>query len=460
MPDPAKIGDLRSEGDLNLGAAREAWKRDCIDAETRAWLERDERVFLRQALSTPCLDMLQHAEGSWLENLQGRRYLDFHGNSVHQLGHAHLKVIEAITEQMNALAFCPRRYTNEPAILLAEKLVALAPKGIEKVLFAPGGALAIGMALKLARAATGRHKIISMWDSFHGASLDAISISGEAIFRRNMGPLLPGTEHVPPPDPSNCPFRCGRACSLQCADYIEYVLEKEGDIAAVVAETVRSTPFIPPKDYWQRVRAACDRHGALLILDEIPTCLGRTGTMFACEPYGITPDILVIGKGLGGGIFPMAAMLARGNLDVAEHGALGHYTHEKSPVGCAAALATLQCIEEEGLLEQARSLGAHALEGLRQLKAEFPIIADVRGAGLLIGVELQREDGARATAEAEQVLYAALRRGLSFKITMGNILTLVPPLSVSRGELDAAINILGQCLEEVKHARPAGGYGQ
>ena len=191
------------------------------------------------------------------------------------------------------------------------------------------------MALKLARAATGRFKTISMWDSFHGASLDAISIGGEAIFRQGIGPLLPGAEHVPPPDPAGCPF-CEDRCNLKCADYIEYVLEKEGDVAAVVAETVRSTPFIPPPDYWKRVRAACDRHGALLILDEIPTCLGRTGTIFAFEQYGIVPDMVCIGKGLGGGIFPLAALIAREDFNRAMPGrALGHYTHEKNPVACA-----------------------------------------------------------------------------------------------------------------------------
>src|SRR5437868_4004259 len=172
------------------------------------------------------------------------------------------------------------------------------------------------MALKLARAATGRFKTVSMWDSFHGASLDSISIGGEAIFRQNAGPLLPGSEHVPPPDPRHCPFRCETKCNLNCADYVEYVLAKEGDVAAVIAETVRSTPFIPPPEYWQRIRKACDKHGALLILDEIPHCLGRTGKMFTCEHYGIVPDMLVIGKALGGGIFPLAALIARDSLNV------------------------------------------------------------------------------------------------------------------------------------------------
>jgi len=441
------IDHLRSEGDLNLGGRRAAWSREHIDGDTRRWLELDARYFLHQSLSTPCLDVLTGCSGSYMENLQGRRLLDFHGNNVHQVGFGHPRVVAAIKAQLDALPFCTRRYTNIPAIQLAEKLVSLAPGDINKVLFAPGGTSVIGMALKLVRAATGRFKTISLWDSFHGASLDAISVGGEAIFRNGIGPLLPGTEHVPPPDPATCPFCRGEgACNLKCADYIEYVLEKEGDVAAVVAETVRSTPFIPPRDYWRRVRAACDRHGALLILDEIPTCLGRTGAMFAVEHYGIVPDMLCIGKGLGGGVMPLAALLAREGLDVMPERALGHYTHEKNPVACAAGLATIDVIEEEGLLEHARRMGAHALERLRALQWRFDVIGDVRGLGLLMGVELQGED---APARAEQIMYAALARGLSFKLTMGRILTLTPPLTITETEMEEALAILETCFQEL-----------
>ncbi len=442
--------DLRSEGDLNLSPRRTTWAAEHLDAETRQWLDKDAAVFLHQSLSTPCLNVLRRCDGVYIEDLRGRRILDFHGNNVHQVGFANPQVIRAVTEQMHALAFCPRRYTNLPAVRLAGKLAALAPGDLNRVLFAPGGSLAIGMAVKLARAATGRFKTISMWDSFHGASLDAISIGGEAIFRRDAGPLLPGTEHVPPPDPTGCPF-CERVCTLRCADYVEYVLEKEGDVCAVIAETVRSTPCIPPPEYWRRIRAACDRHGALLILDEIPTCLGRTGKMFACEHYGIVPDILVIGKGLGGGIFPLAAIIAREELNrAAPDRALGHYTHEKNPVACAAGLAAIEYIESAGLLENARRIGDYALQRLRALHERHPLIGDVRGLGLLIGVELIRPDsGTRAVDEAEQILYCALRKGLSFKVSMGNILTLTPALCITQAEMDAAMDILEACFQEV-----------
>jgi 4-aminobutyrate aminotransferase len=443
----------RSEGDVNLSSARAAWQQAHLDDTTRQLLAEDEKYFLRQSLSTPCLNALQGVDGIYLQDTAGRRYMDFHGNSLHQVGFANPTVIAAIKQQLDELPFCPRRYTNDPAVRLARKLVEVTPGNLNKVLLSPGGTSAIGMALKLARVATGRHKTISMWDSFHGASLDAISIGGEAIFRQGVGPLLPGCEHVPPADSYRCLWDCHArgGCDLKCADYIEYVLEREGDVAAVIAEPIRSTPYIPPADYWRKVQAACRKHGALLIFDEICQGLGRTGKMFACEHFGVVPDILVLGKGLGGGVLPMAALVASDELDVAADKALGHYTHEKSPVCCAAALATLQVIEEQHLVEHSRQLGEYALGRLRQLQQRFEIIGDVRGIGLLLGVELvkNRTTKERAFVEAEQVMYHALSRGLSFKLTMGSILTLTPPLIITKPQMDEAINTIEQCLLQV-----------
>jgi 4-aminobutyrate aminotransferase len=437
-----------SEGDLNLSPNRRAWQQSAMGPETRSWLDKDEQYFLRQSLSTPCLNVLARADGIYLEDIEGRRFMDFHGNDVHQVGFANAQVLAAVQRQMQDLPFCPRRYTNIPAIQLAEKLATLAPGNLSKVLFAPGGTTAIGMAMKLARVATGRFKTISMWDSFHGASLDAISIGGEALFRSGIGPLLPGAEHVPPPDAGRCVFGCHGTCDLRCADYIEYVLQKEGDVGAVIAETVRNTGIIPPPDYWKRVRAACDRHGALLILDEIHG-LGRTGSMFSCEQYGVVPDILVLGKSLGGALFPLAAIVARAELDVAPHMALGHYTHEKNPVACAAALATLEYIESEMLVEKSRSLGALALEQLRAMQGRQPHIGDVRGLGLLLNVEIVANGPSRTPANhlADCVMYEALSRGLNFKVTMGNVISLAPPLVISEAELGRALEILEASLD-------------
>jgi 4-aminobutyrate aminotransferase len=294
-----------------------------------------------------------------------------------------------------------------------------------------------------------------MWGAFHGASLDTSSVGGQKLFREGAGPLLPGTEHVPPPEPYRCLWGCGGQCDLRCARSVEYVLEQEGDVGAVVAEPVRSTVALPHPDYWRAVREACTQHGALLIFDEIPHGLGRTGRMFACEHFGVVPDILVLGKGLGGGVLPMAAIVARPVLDLMADRALGHYTHEKNPVCAAAALATIECLEKDGLVAHARALGEHALTRLQELQARHPLIGEVRGLGLLLAIELVRDRTTkeRASDEAEAVMYRALERGLSFKVTAGNVLSLLPPLTISRADLERALSIVDECLTVVADSR-------
>ncbi len=437
-----------SEGDTNRSPLRAAWRAG-LDEETRALLDADERHFLRQSLSTPCLDVIERAEGPWLIDVEGRRILDFHGNSVHQLGHGHPRVVAAIKEQIDQLPFSPRRYTNRPAIDLARRLGESAPGNLTKVLFAPSGAAAVGMALKLARYATGRHKTLSMWDAFHGANLDTIAVGGEALFRRGLGPMMPGAEHLPPLHLASRFFGVDRPFE-RFADYIDYVLEVQGDVAALLAEPVRWTTVEPaPPGFWARVRDSCTRHGALLIFDEIPSGLARTGTMWACEGAGAVPDILVIGKGLGGGIMPMAAILADARLDCAPEAALGHYTHEKSPVGCAAGLAVLDVIRDEDLVARSRALGARGLALLGALKARHPAVREVRAVGAFFGVEIGGATPAEAEARADRLLYACLANGLSFKVGGGTVVTLCPPLTIADADFDQAIAILDRALADV-----------
>lgn len=440
----------KTEGDVNLSPRRAAFVAD-HDQATRDWLARDEAVFFRQSLSTPCLDVLSGAHGSWLTDLGGRRVLDFHGNSVHHLGHGHQAVIQAVRRQMDQLPFCPRRFANAPAVELAELLCAHSPCGPSKALLAPGGTTAVGMALKLARAATGRFKTVSMWDSFHGASLDAISVGGEALFRKGAGPLLPGAVHVPPADPGRCVFRPGgdcASCGLRCAAYIDYVMSREGDVGALVAEPVRATTVVlPPPGYWAAVRGICDRHGALLVFDETAVGLGRTGRLFACEHFEARPDMVVLGKALGGGIMPLAALLARADLDVAPDRALGHYTHEKNPVACAAGLAALTTILGEDLPGRAMRLGARLLGGLERIRQRRPVVAGVRGLGLALAAEIAHGAQAPDTAAiADRVLYDCLTRGVSFKVSGGNVLTLTPPLTIAEKDADLALSILDTAL--------------
>lgn len=441
---PSDSQDLAGEGDMNTSSHRSDWMRNHVGPAARELLARDEKVFIRQSLSTPCLNVLKGVEGIFLTDVEDRPIMDFHGNSVHQVGYGHPRVIAAVKEQLDRLPFCPRRYTNETAVRLAEELCELAPSPLEKCLLSPGGTSAIGMALKMVRYATGRHKTISMWDAFHGASLDAISIGGEALFRRGVGPLLTGTEHIPPPSWGREYFASREQAETFWADYLEYVLGTQGDVGAVVAEPMRWTTVEPPsRDFWHRVRAACDRHGALLVFDEIPSALGRSGRMFVCETIDVTPDILVIGKGLGGAVFPMAAVIARGDLDRVPELALGHYTHEKSPVGCAAALATLAVIRDEHLMQNAIRVGAMALERMKSMEQRYAIVREARGLGLHLGIELATRDGP-ATDAAERVLYHSLANGLSYKLGAGCVLTLCPPLTITEDQMNRALDIVEQ----------------
>ncbi|EIO3962451.1 aspartate aminotransferase family protein [Vibrio parahaemolyticus] len=452
MTQNIKPTHFRSEGDVNTTPARQAWNASMDDERTQALLKRDSEVFLHQAMSTPCLDTLEAAEGIYIQDATGKKYMDFHGNNVHQLGYGHPHVIERVQEQIAKLPFSPRRFTNETAIECAEKLTQICGGELNRVLFAPGGTSAVGMALKLARHITGNYKVVSLWDSFHGASLDAISVGGEACFRQGMGPLMAGVERIPPAVSYRGAFPVADGSDVHYADYLEYVIEKEGGVGAFIAEAVRNTDVqVPSKAYWKRIREICDKHNVMLIIDDIPNGMGRSGEWFTYQAYDIEPDMLCVGKGLGGGLVPIAAMVTKDKYNTAEQISMGHYTHEKSPIGCAAALATMEAIEQEGLLDKAKADSQFMREKLLEMKAKYPVIGDVRGIGMLWGIELvtDHESKARAYDEAEAVLYQCLNNGVSFKVSQGNVIQLSPPLIITREQLTEALAIFEEAIANV-----------
>ncbi|MGE8942638.1 (R)-1-hydroxy-2-aminoethylphosphonate ammonia-lyase [Leptospira interrogans] len=442
----------QSESDTNLTSRRAEWQARNLDQTTRSLLDEDARYFLRQSVSTPCLNAIARAEGIWIEDVTGRRYMDFHGNNVHHIGYGHPRLKRAIAEQMDALPFAPRRYACAESTALARKLAEISPGTLSKVLFTTGGSDANEVAIKLARTATGRFKTLSFWDSFHGAGIGASALSGEALFRSGpAAPLVVGANHVAPFGSYRCPYgmKTAEESGEACARMIEYVLEREGDVAALIAEPIRAVPYVPPPGFWKRVREACDRYGTLLIFDEIPMGLGKTGRMFASEHDGVVPDMMVVGKALGGGILPIAAVIAKPELDVAGDFAFGHYTHEKNPVTARAALTTIEIIEDEKLVENAARVGDIAMERMQDMHRRLAPIGDVRGRGLMLGLELVKD---RDTKEpdndlAEAVMYRALDAGLSFKTTMGNVLTLTPPLTVTADEMVRALDIIEQAIQ-------------
>jgi 4-aminobutyrate aminotransferase len=441
------------EGDSNISQERRNWENEITDENTKRYLEDDARYFLHQSLSTPCLDVICKSSGSGFITLSGKHILDFHGNNVHQLGYNNRYLTDLLKEQIDELAFSPRRYANIPSVALARKLAELLPGDLNRCLFAPGGTLAVSTALKLARVVTGKFKIISNWDSFHGSSLDSISVGGEEEFSRYMEPLLPGVIHIPPVNTYRGIFNSYKSDQLEYADYLEYVIEKEGNIGAFITETIRNTDVqIPTSEYWKRVREICTRHNVLLILDEIPTSPGRTGELFAFRNFNIDPDILCLGKGLGGGLMPFAAIVARDRYNVAGDVSLGHYTHEKSPLGSRIALAVINSINDDQFLKRINETGKLIREELLNMQKEFQLIGDVRGIGMLWGIELVKDRSTRekANIEAEKIMYYCLRHGLNFKVSQGNVIQLSPALTINSSDLSKAFSILRDAFSIVK----------
>lgn len=439
---------MLTEGDVNFAASRKDWYQ-ILDANTIHLLDEDKEVFLHQSLSTPCMDVLESCDGIYITDVSGKRLMDFHGNNVHQVGYRNQYVIDKIKKQLDVLPFSPRRYTNDVAIECAKKIVSLFPAPLTRLLFAPGGTSTIGIALKLARVVTGKYKVVSLADSFHGASIDAIAAGGEEQFKRYMGPLMPATENIPQPATYRNVYGND---DVAYADALEEILKNDDSIGAFIAETVRNTDVqIPSKAYWQSIREICTRYKVLLILDEIPIAFGRTGKMFAFEHYGIEPDIVCLGKGLGAGIIPFAAVVCREEYNIAGDVSLGHYTHEKSPLGSAAALAMIEYLEQQNILQKVQEDEIFMRQQLQLLKDKHPIIGDCRGIGLLWGIELvtDRLTKTKAITESEKVMYECLANGLSFKVSQGNVLQLCPPLIITREQLSSAIEIIDKAITKV-----------
>ncbi|MEK3986802.1 aspartate aminotransferase family protein [Paenibacillus sp. FSL K6-3166] len=444
--------ELQREGDINFSPLRKEWMNQ-LSAVSVDRIEADERAYMRQSMSTPCLNSIVDAEGCYITDVNGRKYLDFHGNSIHQIGYKNPYVTEAVKKQLDDLPFIPRRFTADIAVKAAEALINKTTSKDYKVLFTPSGSAAVGLALKIARKWTGKHKVISMWESFHGAGLDTIAAGGEYVFKKDMGPQMPGMLKA-------IPFNAYRnllgshsheIVSTFCLDYLEYMIQHEGEIGAILLEPIRATDtHIPPISYFTRLRKICDEYGILLIFDEIPTALMRSGRFYVHQNFEIEPDILVLGKGLGGGVIPQAAVLTRTQYDCAADISLGHYTHEKPALGSAAICATINYMDDMKLQEQCINRSEFVRGKLEALGSKHACIGDIRIAGLLISIELVRSRDTKEKNEelAERVLYYCLENGLSFKLAGGNCITWHPPLIVSEVQLTFAINLLDEGLSK------------
>ena len=401
------------------------------------------------------------AEGVYLYTADGKRYLDFtSGIAVTNVGHGHPRVLAAARQQMEQFSHSAVGLTlHEPLLRLCEELPKVMPPGMEMFFFGNSGAEAVEGALKLARYVTGRPGIIAFEGSFHGRTYGAASVTSvKSKYRNHYEPFVPGVYFAPYAYPYRCPLGSDEASVLEWSlGGLQRIFERlipPSEVAAILVEPMQGEGgyIVPPAGFLSGLRRICDEHGIMLILDEVQTGFGRTGEMFAAQVFDVHPDIMAIAKGIANG-FPLGATVASRSLMkqwlAGSHGT----TYGGNPVACAAALAVLEVIREENLLENCSRMGARLLEGLRRLQMKYPFIGEVRGLGLMVALELvvpgtdKQPDGATAM----KVLEGCLQRGLLAYMAglHGQVIRMMPPLNITQAQVDEALGILDESLGEL-----------
>lgn len=395
-------------------------------------------------------------DGCWIDDVDGNRFLDCTaGIAVTATGHCHPRVVAAIRDQAERLIHMSGTdFYYAPQIELAERLAQCAPgPAPKKVFFCNSGTEAVEGAIKLARYATRREKIIAFFGAFHGRSLGALSATAsKAIQREGFSPLLPGVVHTPYPDTYRAPFGASaEAYAAWCVEWIRdrlfTTIASPKEVAAILVEPVQGEGgyIVPPPKFLPALRALCDQHGILLIADEIQCGMGRTGKLWACEHDGLVPDILLTAKGIASGL-PLGAIISRSDVMQWPPGAHAS-TFGGNPIACAAALATLDLLQDS-LIANAAAQGEYLLAQLRALQAKAPLIGDVRGRGLMVAVELVRDRTTkeRATTERNAVIQRAFQKGLLLLGCGASGIRFCPALSITRAELEVALQIFAECL--------------
>jgi 4-aminobutyrate aminotransferase len=401
-------------------------------------------------------------QGAMVEDVDGNRYLDFNaGIAVVATGHCHPRVVKAIQDQAARLIHMSGTdFYYEGLVGLAEKLAEIAPGDVaRRVSFGNSGAEAMEGAIKLARYATGREKLIAFYGSFHGRTMGALSLTArKAVQRAGFGPLVPGVMHAPYPNCYRCPFgKEPEGCAVECVKFIEDTLLKTvappEETAAIVVEPVQGEGgyVVPPRKFFDELQRVAQKHGILLIADEVQSGMGRTGKMWAAEHFYWAPDIFAVAKGIASGM-PLGATVARADLMTWPPGAHAS-TFGGNPVSCAAALATIALLQEE-LVENAAKMGAYLMDRLRTWPARFPNVGDVRGLGLMIGVELVRDQKTKERAPdlRNAVLDMAFEHGLLVLGAGDNTIRLCPPLVITRDQCEFALDTLEACITEAAGA--------
>jgi 4-aminobutyrate aminotransferase len=425
----------------------------------RAVIDRD-RAVVSPSYTRGYPLVVERASGAMVEDVDGNVFLDCSaGIAVNATGHSHPEVVAAITEQAGSfLHMSGTDFYYDVQVRLAEELAAVVPiNGGVKSFFANSGTEAIEASLKLARYATGRHGFIAFQGGFHGRTLGSLALTGsQTVQRRGFSPLMPGVYHAPFPYTYRCPRGLTPdAYVTDCLDYIENHLFTQlvapDEIAAAVIEPIQGEGgyVVAPDRFLQRLREITRKHGILLIVDEVQSGMGRTGKMFAIEHVGVEPDIVAMAKGIASGM-PLGVSSARADLMTWPRGAHAS-TFGGNPVSCAAALATLKLLKAK-LIDNAAAVGGHLMEQIEALAARHRLIGDVRGRGLMIGVELvrDRQTKERAPDERNAVVLACFNRGLLILGAGKNSIRLSPPLVLTREQADVAVRILDEALTEVE----------
>jgi taurine---2-oxoglutarate transaminase len=388
------------------------------------------------------------AEGVYFWDADGKRYLDFASQLVNMnSGHQHPKIVKAIQDQAAALSFAAPGMATEPRGLLGKKLAEITPGDINKTFYTLGGAEANENAIKLARFFTGRFKILARYRSYHGATYGAIALTGD--YRRLPAePAMPGVVHILDPYCYRCPFGwTPDVCHRECISHVEEIIQHEGpdQIAAIILEGVTGTNglIIPPDDYWPRIREICDKYGILLISDEVMSGWGRTGEWFAVDNWDVVPDIITTAKGITSGYVPLGAVMVREKIaryfdDKYLYAGLTYSGH---PLACAAALATIEAYEEDGLFENAKRVGAYLGRRLEELKAKHMCIGDVRYIGLFSGIEFVRDRATKEMLDLTPLMKWLREQGL-FAFNFKNVLFVVPPLSITEAQLEDGLALI------------------
>ncbi|MCI0792897.1 MAG: aspartate aminotransferase family protein [Chloroflexi bacterium] len=407
-------------------------------------------------------------KGVHVTDALGNTYIDaMSGLWLKNVGYGRTEIADAAYAQMLKLTYMPMGTTTEPTIQLAEKIASITPGDLSRCFFTSGGSEAVETAMKLARAyfkrvgEPTRFKFISRKGSYHGATFGTLALGGTAIFpKTDYEPLLAGVFHGPQPNPYRCEYggATPEECAERCANAIEEIIKFQGpdSVAAVIAEPVSSPlgAVVPGPNYWPMLREICDRYGCLLIADEVITGFGRTGKMFACEHWGITPDIMTVAKGITSGYIPMGGAITRKPISDAfigsERVAFRHViTFGGHPVAAAASLKNIEIMETEGMVENSATMGRYLLDGLEELKQKHTIIGDVRGLGLFCGMEMVKDRQTKEYFPAEAELGPKLTQGFSSNgliLRGGDVMNIAPPLCVTSGEIDEIVSVLDRVI--------------